>query len=210
MEWTDDAIVLGARRHGEANAVAELMTRGHGRHLGLVRGGSGSRHKPVLQAGNWSMPPGGRGSTSISVIMRSKVSIWRAASYLGCAHALYGSSISRRCAGCCRNAIRTGTSSTCSTRRRRAELASPGTAAARVARFELRLLAELGFGLDLAACAATGAHAPISPMCRRKAAARSRAPPASRGMTSSWCCLHSCSIPAWASRRRRPCAMVLR
>ena len=52
VEWTDIGIVLGARRHGEANAVAELMTREHGRHLGLVRGGAGSRLKPVLQAGN--------------------------------------------------------------------------------------------------------------------------------------------------------------
>src|SRR5207245_10943272 len=52
MEWTDDGIVLGARRHGEANAILELMTRAHGRHLGLVRGGAGSRLRPVLQPGN--------------------------------------------------------------------------------------------------------------------------------------------------------------
>src|SRR4029079_14924247 len=52
MEWTDEGIVLGTRRHGEANAILELMTRAHGRHLGLVRGGAGSRLRPVLQAGN--------------------------------------------------------------------------------------------------------------------------------------------------------------
>jgi len=52
MEWTDIGIVLGTRRHGEANAILELMTRQHGRHLGLVRGGFGSRMKPVLQIGN--------------------------------------------------------------------------------------------------------------------------------------------------------------
>ena len=52
MQWTDDAIVLGIKRHGEANAIAELFTREHGRHLGLVRGGFGSRLKPVLQPGN--------------------------------------------------------------------------------------------------------------------------------------------------------------
>src|SRR5436853_6758494 len=52
MEWTDDAVVLGVRRHGEANAILELMTHGHGRHLGLVRGGGGSRMRPVLQPGN--------------------------------------------------------------------------------------------------------------------------------------------------------------
>src|SRR5204862_8192050 len=52
MDWTDEGIVLGARRHGEANAILEVMTRAHGRHLGLVRGGSGSRLRPVLQPGN--------------------------------------------------------------------------------------------------------------------------------------------------------------
>ena len=52
MEWTDDGIVLGTRRHGEAAAILELLTRHHGRHLGLVRGGSGSRLRPVLQPGN--------------------------------------------------------------------------------------------------------------------------------------------------------------
>src|SRR6266852_2447925 len=39
MEWTDEGIVLGVRRHGESSAIVELLTRGHGRHLGLVRGG---------------------------------------------------------------------------------------------------------------------------------------------------------------------------
>ena len=52
MEWSDDGIVLGTRRHGESSAILELMTREHGRHLGLVRGGSGSRMRPVLQPGN--------------------------------------------------------------------------------------------------------------------------------------------------------------
>ena len=52
MEWTDEGIVLGARRHGEANAIVEVMTREHGRHLGLVRGGMGSKLRPVLQPGN--------------------------------------------------------------------------------------------------------------------------------------------------------------
>ena len=52
MQWTDEGIVLGVRRHGEANAILDLMTREHGRHLGMVRGGFGTRLKPVLQPGN--------------------------------------------------------------------------------------------------------------------------------------------------------------
>src|SRR4051794_17792278 len=52
MEWTDDAFVLGARRHGETSVILEAMTRHHGRHLGLVRGGRSKTLAPVLQPGN--------------------------------------------------------------------------------------------------------------------------------------------------------------
>ena len=41
MEWRDQGIVIGARRHGEGSVIAEVMTAEHGRHLGLVRGGFG-------------------------------------------------------------------------------------------------------------------------------------------------------------------------
>ncbi|MDH3597576.1 MAG: recombination protein O N-terminal domain-containing protein, partial [Rhodospirillales bacterium] len=43
MEWQDQGIVLSARRHGESAAVVQLLTREHGRHAGLVRGGQGRR-----------------------------------------------------------------------------------------------------------------------------------------------------------------------
>ena len=52
MEWRDEGIILGIRRHGETAAIAEAMTRGHGRHLGLVRGGRSRKLQPVLQPGN--------------------------------------------------------------------------------------------------------------------------------------------------------------
>lgn len=52
MNWSDEAIVLNVRPHGETAAVAELLTRAHGRHLGLVHGGRSRRLRPVLQTGN--------------------------------------------------------------------------------------------------------------------------------------------------------------
>jgi len=52
MHWTDEAIILSARPHAETSAVAELFTRNHGRHLGLVQGGRSRRLRPVLQPGN--------------------------------------------------------------------------------------------------------------------------------------------------------------
>ncbi len=51
MEWRDDALIIGARRHGETSVILELMTRGRV-HLGLVRGGRSRRLRPILQPGN--------------------------------------------------------------------------------------------------------------------------------------------------------------
>lgn len=52
MEWIDEGILLSVRPHGETAAVAELWTRQHGRHLGLVHGGRSRRKRPILQVGN--------------------------------------------------------------------------------------------------------------------------------------------------------------
>ena len=52
MEWTDEGIILGVRRHGEGSVIAELLTREHGRHLGLVRGGQGPKLRGVFEVGN--------------------------------------------------------------------------------------------------------------------------------------------------------------
>lgn len=52
MEWTDEGLVLARRPHGESSAVVSLFTAGHGRHLGLVRGGSGGRAAGLYDIGN--------------------------------------------------------------------------------------------------------------------------------------------------------------
>ena len=52
MEWQDEGVILGVRRHGETSAIVEVMTPARGRHLGLVRGARSSRMAPVLQPGN--------------------------------------------------------------------------------------------------------------------------------------------------------------
>ena len=52
MEWSDDAIVLSVRAHGESSAIVDALTRDHGRHAGLVRGGASRKAKAVLQPGN--------------------------------------------------------------------------------------------------------------------------------------------------------------
>jgi DNA repair protein RecO (recombination protein O) len=50
MEWVDDAIVLGARHFGEGKLVAEVFSREHGRYGGVVH--AGRKSQPILQAGN--------------------------------------------------------------------------------------------------------------------------------------------------------------
>jgi len=155
MEWTDTGIVLGTRRHGEANAILELMTREHGRHLGLVRGGAGTRLKPVLQAGN-----------SVLATWRARLDEHlghftiegldlRAASFLPAAHAVYGVT---HLAALMRLLPERDPHESVFEALDAAldQLGDPATVAVLAARFELQLLAELGFGLDLSVCAATG------------------------------------------------------
>jgi DNA repair protein RecO (recombination protein O) len=52
MEWRDEGVILSVRRHGETSAIAEILTQSHGRVMGLVRGGRSRVQRPVLQAGN--------------------------------------------------------------------------------------------------------------------------------------------------------------
>ncbi|MGB3554884.1 MAG: DNA repair protein RecO [Jannaschia sp.] len=52
IEWRDRGIVLAARPHGETAIIAEVFTRDHGRHLGIVHGGRSRRRAPMLQPGN--------------------------------------------------------------------------------------------------------------------------------------------------------------
>ncbi len=173
MQWTDEGIVLGVKRHGEANAIVELMTREHGRHLGLVRGGGGSRLRPVLQPGNrvnatWRA----RLDEHLGHYVVEGLEL-SAASLFATAHAVYGvTHLGALCRllperdphphihaaleevlGCLIDA----------------RLAGP-----RMVRFELQLLSELGFGLDLESCAATGATDGLAYVSPRSGRAVSR------------------------------------
>jgi len=52
MEWSGRGHVLAVRPHGESSAIVELLTENEGRHAGLVRGGRSRSMRPVLQPGN--------------------------------------------------------------------------------------------------------------------------------------------------------------
>ncbi|MCA6099252.1 MULTISPECIES: DNA repair protein RecO [Bradyrhizobium] len=155
MEWTDEGIVLGVRRHGESSAIVELLTREHGRHLGLVRGGASSRMRPLLQPGN-----------SVTAVWRARLdehlgmyalegTRLRAATLLGSSHAVYGVTHLAALARLLPERdphediywMLHGTLD---------DFEDAGVAAVHLIRFELAMLTELGFGLDLENCAASG------------------------------------------------------
>jgi DNA repair protein RecO (recombination protein O) len=155
VEWTDIAIVLGTRRHGEANAVVELMTREHGRHLGLVHGGRSKTQQPVLQPGN-----------SVQVTWRARLDEHlgvfhvegidlRASRLMAAPFALYGLATLS-------HLLRVLPERDPHQNLYEAVellvdyLDDADLAPGFFVRFELAFLADLGFGLDLASCAATG------------------------------------------------------
>jgi len=155
MQWTDEGIVLGIRRHGEASGILDLMTREHGRHLGLVRGAFGLRLKPVLQPGNTvSATWRARLDEHLGNYMVEGVRL-RAANFFASSYAVYGVShlaaLMRLLPERDPHESLYATLDTLLDR-----LDDPVWAAPMLVRFELQLLAELGFGLDLAQCAATG------------------------------------------------------
>lgn len=53
MNWSDQGIVLSARKHGESSLIASIMTESHGSHMGLIRGGNSRRGRGVYEPGNF-------------------------------------------------------------------------------------------------------------------------------------------------------------
>ncbi len=174
MEWTDDGIVLGVRRHGESSAIVELLTREHGRHLGLVRGGAGSRMRPLLQPGN-----------GVRAVWRARLdehlgtyaiegTRLRAATLLASSHAVYGVTHLAALARLLperdpHEDIFDLLEHTLD------DFDDASEAAVHLVRFELAMLGELGFGLDLDNCAATGETAELIYVSPKSGSAVSRA-----------------------------------
>ncbi len=173
MEWRDEGIILGTRRHGETSAILEVMTRAHGRHLGLVRGGRSRKQQPVLQAGN-----------RVDIIWRARLDEHlgtfqvealdlNAARLFDSAAAIYGL---QTLAGHLRLLPERDP------HERLYEtlglviehLDDPAAAGELLVRFEIMMLDELGFGLDLSECAATGARTDLAYVSPKSGRAVSR------------------------------------
>lgn len=178
MEWRDEGIILGTRRHGETSAILEVMTHAHGRHLGLVRGGRSRRMQPVLQPGNrievtWRA----RLDEHLGLFLVEPLQL-NAARLFDSACAVYG--LQTLAAHLRLLPERDPHASLYETLGVVMEhLDDPASAAELIVRFELLVLDELGFGLDLTQCAATGASddlAYVSPKTGRAVSREAGAP----------------------------------
>ncbi len=182
MHWEDDGFVLGARDHGETSVILEVMTREHGRHLGLVHGGRSRKVRPVLQAGN-GLSLGWRARTDEQLgHFTAEPALMRSARLIGSSLALYGlGTLALHLRHLPERDPHPGLYEAAAFLLD--HLDSPGLGPALFVRFELMLLAELGFGLDLDACAATGRTgdlAFVSPRSGRAVSEEAGAPYADR------------------------------
>lgn len=157
MEWSEEGIIVGTRRHGETDVILEVLTAGHGRHLGLVKGGRSRRLRPILQPGN-----------TLSLTWRARLHehlgnfrvepiVERSAMLIASPLGAFGLAL----AGA---HLRLLPERDPHPRLYEAlwlmldQFDRPALAAEMMARFEVLLLDELGFGLDLESCAATGSR----------------------------------------------------
>jgi DNA repair protein RecO (recombination protein O) len=154
MEWSDEAVIVAVRPHGETAAVVELLTRTHGRHAGLVHGGRSRTARPVLQIGN-----------HVSATWKARLSDQLGHMSLDLTRGYAASAMNEPLA-------LAGLNSLCALARTLPErdphpnlyeitlfvlgfFDEPSVWPALYVRWELALLQELGFGLDLTSCAAT-------------------------------------------------------
>jgi DNA repair protein RecO (recombination protein O) len=174
MQWSEHGIVVGTRRHGETDVILEAMTAGHGRHLGLVKGGRSRRLRPILQPGN-----------TLALTWRARLH-----EHLGNFRA---EPVTERSAGLMRSGVAAFGLALAGAHLRLLPERDPhprlyealavlldcldrvALAGELMVRFEMLMLDELGFGLDLDSCAATGSREDLVYVSPRSGRAVSRA-----------------------------------
>jgi len=178
MEWRDEGIILAVRKHGESSAIAEILTAEHGRCLGLVRGGRSRALRPILQPGN-----------HVAVTWRARLEEHLGHFQMEPLHLQAGLIIDEplRLMGL---STLTALAQVLPEREPHPRLFramqivlsvidQDGVWPALLVRWEMGLLEELGFGLDLSKCAATGtdqALAYVSPKSGRAVSATAGMP----------------------------------
>jgi len=178
MQWSDEGIILSVRPHGETSAIVDLFSRQHGRTLGLVHGGRSRRRRATLQMGN-----------HVDATWKARLSEHLGYFQIELRRGYAGEAMADRLA-------LSGLMSMCALGRLLAErdphpalfevtlfvlsyLGEPEVWPALYVRWEMALLEELGFGLELSACAASGRTDDlvyVSPRSGRAVSAEAGAP----------------------------------
>ncbi|GGH38774.1 DNA replication and repair protein RecO [Cribrihabitans marinus] len=157
MDWRDHGILLTVRRHGETSAIIEVFTEAHGRHAGVVRGGTSRKIAPLLQPG-----------AQLDVTWRARLDAHIGTYAVEPLRSRAAAAFSGRMALAGLNAVVALLSYSLPEREshprlyRQTEqlmdlLGQDEIWPLAYLRWEQALLEDLGFGLDLAACAVTGA-----------------------------------------------------
>ncbi len=175
MEWRDEGAILTVRRHGETSAIVEVFTAAHGRHAGVVRGGASRKLAPVLQPGNqvsvvWRARLGEHiGSYTVEPLRSRAVQVLAdplALAALNAASALLTLCLAERDP---QPGLYVRTQALL-------DILGQGEHwPVAYLRWEMALLDALGFGLDLSACAVTGATAGLAHVSPRSGRAVSAA-----------------------------------
>lgn len=156
MEWRDEAILLTMRKHGESSAIVEVFSAEHGRHAGVVRGGGSRRMAATLQPG-----------AQLDVVWRARLEDHMGSFSVELIRSRAGYIIDDRLALAGLNAVTAILAFALPERetypmlyRRTVAmldlLDEPEIWPLAYLRWELSLLEDLGFGLDLSECAVTG------------------------------------------------------
>lgn len=174
MEWRDEGVLISMRPHGESAAIIEVFTAGHGRHAGVVRGGASRKMAATLQPGTqlavaWRARLDGHLGVFTVEPLRSRAAVLsdgRALAGLGSVCALLHVALPER------EPHVTLWPATVELMDALAEGRDWGVL---YLRWEMRLLEDLGFGLDLSRCAVTGARDDLAFVSPKTGRAVSRA-----------------------------------
>lgn len=162
MDWHDEGMILSARRHGETSAIVHVLTRDHGMHAGLVKGGFAKRHRALIEPGN-----------RVHATWRARLSEHLGNYTLECTHA-HGAALMDNANRLTAMSAALAVAATALPEREphpatlealkalldaleHVDIAPDAVAWGQLyVRWELGLLSELGFRLDLSHCASTG------------------------------------------------------
>lgn len=158
MEWRGQGILLSVRRHGESAAIIDVFTEAQGRHAGVVRGGTSRKIAPILQPGaqldvSWRARLEDHIGTYQVELVRS-----RAATAMAGRLALAGLNAVTGLLAFALPEREAHPALYRETERLLDLMGQDEVWSLAYLRWEMRLLEETGFGLDLSSCAATGAR----------------------------------------------------